>query len=169
MSKPESEEQANRRKWINFGETIAVLALIVSALGLYNSWQDGKTGPTEIVEKKQPVPLVLRGEVVRNGRALHLAPIEDGHALESATLTLANGKTLELGSNGEIDAGDVAEALDPKGERKGEASARVRMTANYVEAGQERSATRAYVLRYRWEGGGLFDDTDLRFTGFSRG
>lgn len=167
--KPETEAQARRRRWITFGETVAVLALLISALGLYNSWQSGKAGPTEVIEKKPAIPLVLRGTVERGGRSITLAPVEQSHALESAVLTLANGKTLELGSNGELDADDLAGALGKDISRKGNGTARVRLATHYVEAGQERTATRIYVLRYRWEGGGLFDDTELRFTGVSRG
>lgn len=167
--KPETEAQARRRRWISFGETVAVLALIVSALGLYNSWQSGKSGPTEVIEKKPAIPLVLRGEVERGGKTLRLSPVEQSHALESATLTLTNGKTIELGGDGELDSDDLAAALGKDGSRKGEASVRGTVAAQYVEAGQARSTTRSYIFRYRWEGGGLFDDTELRFTGLSRG
>lgn len=167
--KPETEAQARRRRWVTFGETVAVLALIISALGLYNSWQSGEAGTTEVIEKKQAIPLVLRGTVERGGKSITLAPVEATHALESATLTLPNGKMLELGSSGELDADDLASALGKDMSRKGKGSTRARLAAQYVEAGQERTATRTYVLRYRWEGGGLFDDTELRFTGASRG
>ncbi|MEO6432837.1 MAG: hypothetical protein ABIO29_02520 [Sphingomicrobium sp.] len=166
--KPETEAKARRRRWIGLGETIAVLALIISALGLYNGWQSSRSGPTEVIEKKSAIPLVLRGTVERGGKAISLMPVEPSHALESAALTLPNGQTLELGSNGQLDADDLAGALGKDISRKGNGNVRVRLAAQYVEAGQERSATRTYVLRFRWEGGGLFDDTELRFTGLSR-
>lgn len=167
--KPETEVQARRRRWITFGETIAVLALVVSALGLYNSWQSGRTGPAEVVEKKPAIPLVLRGEVERGGKSLALSPVEAGHALQSIVVTLPDGTSLDLGNGGDLSAGDLADALGKDIERKGAGSTRVTITTDYVEAGQERSAKRAYVLRYRWEGGGFLDDTELRFTGLTRG
>lgn len=117
-----------RRKGVSLGETIAILALLISAAGLYNSWQSKQTGPTEVLESKPAVPLVLRGTV------------ED------------RGKTL-------------AELIN----RKADGNVRATVEARYVEAGTERKASRRYAIRYRWEGGGLFDDRKLRFVGFSRG
>ena len=169
MTKSETEAQARRRRWITFGETVAVLALIISALGLYNSWQSNRAGPTEIIEKKPAIPLVLRGEVERGGKTITLTPVESSHALESANLTLQNGKTIELGGNGELGSRDLAKALDKDVSRKGEGSVRVKVTADFVEAGADRQSIRNYVIRYRWEGGGFLDDSELRFTGLSRG
>ena len=40
--------------------------------------------------------------------------------------------------------------------------------ASLREAGKDRRASGNYVLRYRWEGGGLFGGRSLRLTGFSR-
>jgi hypothetical protein len=45
----------------------------------------------------------------------------------------------------------------------------VQIKAKYVEAGTDRSGGGRYVLRYRWEAGGLFGGRTLRLTGLSRG
>jgi hypothetical protein len=45
----------------------------------------------------------------------------------------------------------------------------VRIDARYVEMGKDRRASGSYVLRYRWEGGGLLGGRSLRLTGLSRG
>lgn len=166
---PDPKSEARRRRWLSAGETIAILALIVSALGLYNGWRSGETGPTQVVETKPAIPLVLRGEVERGGKSLRLVPVEAAHALDSVRVTLPNGKTIELGGDGEVDSRDFKDALGSDGDRKGSASTAVRVDARYVEAGRDRSSSRSYVLRYRWEGGGLFDDLELKFTGLSRG
>ena len=54
--------------------------------------------------------------------------------------------------------------------RRARASAQrpVRIDARYVEAGTDRRANGTYVLRYRWEGGGLFGGRSLRLVGLSR-
>ena len=44
----------------------------------------------------------------------------------------------------------------------------VRIDARYVEAGADRRGGGSYVLRYRWEGGGLFGGRSIRLTGLSR-
>jgi len=42
------------------------------------------------------------------------------------------------------------------------------MEAHYVESGAERRGGGSYVLRYKWEGGGLFGGRSLRLVGLSR-
>ena len=39
MTNSPSNESAARRRWISFGETIGVVAVAISALGLWNSWR----------------------------------------------------------------------------------------------------------------------------------
>ena len=41
----------------------------------------------------------------------------------------------------------------------------VRIAARYVEMGTDRRGGGTYVLRYRWEGGGLFGGRSLRLVG----
>jgi hypothetical protein len=44
----------------------------------------------------------------------------------------------------------------------------VNVTAQYVEAGADKSATGSYVISYRWDGGRLFGGRSLRLLGFTR-
>ena len=44
----------------------------------------------------------------------------------------------------------------------------VRIAARYVEMGKDRRGGGSYVIRYRWEGGGLFGGRSLKLTGFGR-
>ena len=163
-----NEQPPKRRRWIGFGETIAVIAVVISGLGLYNSWQDGKREPTEVVERKAAIPLVLRGQIEDDGRRVVIGPVEDSHALESLNLSLANGGAIEVGSNGVLTADDVSGALPEDSERKGDGQVIATAITRYVESGEMRSATQRYAIRYRWKGGGLFDDRDLLLTGFRR-
>ena len=169
MSDPKTEsEQRARRRWINFGETIALGALAISAVGLWINWQERDKGPTEVVEKARAIPLVLRAKVEDEGRRLAISPVEDSHALESLTLAFPGGKTIELGSDGELDAGAVEAALSDAGDRKGNGRITAKIDARYVETGSERRSSHAYAIRFRWEGGGLFGGKSLRLTGLSR-
>lgn len=165
---PTESERRARRRWINFGEFIALAALSISALGLWNNWQEGKKGPTEVVEKSLSIPLVLRGKAEDGGRQLVIGPVESSHAIESLKLIFPGGKTVELDSDGELEADAVETALGDRGERKGDGRVTVQIDSRYVEAGSERRSSRAYALRYRWEGGGLFGGKSLRLTGFAR-
>jgi hypothetical protein len=166
MKDPAAKPQ---RRGVSLGEIIALFALIISALGLYLSWQDRQRGPAEVIEQKPAIPLVLRGTVEDRGRTLVLTPAEDSHDLDSLVLTLPGGKSISAGGDGRISAREIERVLGDALDRKAGGSLRVTADARYVEAGRDRTARRSYVLRYDWEGGGLFDDRELRIAGFSRG
>ncbi|MEO6582009.1 MAG: hypothetical protein ABIN68_04280 [Sphingomicrobium sp.] len=163
-------EPQSRRRWVTFGELVAVAALIISALGLWLTWratQDGE--PTRVVEQKQPIALTLRGTADKDGCELVLAPVETGHALESLTLTVPGAPAIEVGSDGRLGADDFEAALkDRDKDRKGSGKVPVRIVARYVEMGATRAGGGAYVLRYEWQGGGLFGGRSLRLTGLNR-
>ena len=165
----ETESQSQRRRWITFGEIIALLALVVSAGGLWLTWKSSSEDKTtRVVEQKQAIPLTLRGKANNDGRSLTIEPVEAGHALESLTVTIKGASPIEVGSDGEIAASDVEAALKNRDESKGVHSVPVRIAARYVEMGEDRKATSNYVLRYRWEGGGIFGGRSLKLTGFGR-
>src|SRR4051794_2087711 len=145
-----------RRRWISFGEVIALGALVISALGLWITWKSNQNGkPTEVVEHKQAIPLILRGSVQGDGRELIISPVESSHALESLTVTVPGNSAIEVGSDGRLSASDVEGALKADKEQKGSHAVRATIAARYVEMGKERRSSGTYSIRYRWEGGGL--------------
>jgi hypothetical protein len=160
-----------RRRGIGFGEILGVFALIISGLGVWITWQSAnRDGPTRVVEQREAIPLTLRARAEDNGRKLVVEPVEPGHALQSLRVTLAGVKAISIGSDGELAARDIEDALKVAGgERKGSHSRAVKIEARYVEAGTDRSRTASYQLRYHWEGGGLFGGRSLRLDGLSRG
>jgi hypothetical protein len=171
MSETESQR---RRRLINLGELIALLALVVSAAGVWISWKTSDKGddkPTRVVEQRQAIPLTLHAKAENGGRSLTISPVEDSHALESLTITIAGASPIELGGDGELDASDVEAALkDRTKESKDEThSVAIKIQARYVEAGADKRTSGSYRLRYRWEGGGLFGGRSLRLVGLMRG
>lgn len=168
--KPTAEEaRRTRRRWIGFGEVIGVIAVAISALGLWKNWDSGDK-PTTVVEQRQSIPLTLRGHAQDDGRTLQINPVEDSHALQSMTITVAGGRSpIEVGSDGVLSASDIESALPDASDRgKGTHRLRVRIVTDYVEAGADKHSSGNYVLGYRWEGGGLFGGRSLRLTSFSR-
>jgi len=162
-------DSENRRRWITLGEVIAVLALVVSAAGLWLTWRsNSEDKPTRVVEQRQAIPLTLHGKVERDGRSLTIEPVEASHALESLTLTIKGAAPIEIGSDGGLEASDVEAALKNRDESKGPHSVPVRIAARYVEMGKDRKASGSYALRYRWDGGGLFGGRSLKLTGLAR-
>jgi len=164
----ESDRQT-RRRWITFGEIVALAALIVSALGVWITWKNsGEDKPTRVVEQKQPIPLTLRGKAENDGQVLIIEPVESGHALESLRVTIKGAAPIEVGSDGRLDASDVESAVKEHDKDKSGRSVPVRIASRYVEAGVDRRGGGSYVLRYRWEGGGLFGGRSLKLTGLGR-
>jgi hypothetical protein len=155
-------------RWVTLGEAIAIAALILSGLGLYREWNKPDEKPVVVEKQPASIPLALRGRAQDDGRSLVISAIEDSHALESLVIT-ANGAKIELGSDGELGAGDVEDALG-KADRDGKGTLRlpVRIAARYVEAGADKTATGAYVITYKWESGGLLGGKSLRLVGLSR-
>jgi hypothetical protein len=167
---PESEaKRKSRLRWITLGEAIAIAALVISAVGVWLSWKGDDAKPTTVVEKKTSVPLVLRGKVVDDGKALEIAPADSEHALQTLMIKTGAGAPVEVGSDGALPASEFQSALGDKAPAvKGTNRMSVRITSNYVEAGSDKSATGSYVIAFRWEEGGLFSGRSLRFVAFSR-
>ena len=167
----ETESERRRRRWINLGELIALAALIVSALGVWISWKgNDQDKPTRIVEQRQSIPLTLRGKREDDGTRLAISPVEPSHALESLTVKLPGASPMEVGSDGELNADDVKAALPgrDKEPKNRTLSVSAQITAHYVEAGKEKTASGTYTLRYQRKGGGLFGSDSLHLVSLSR-
>jgi hypothetical protein len=163
--------EARRRRLINLGELIALLALIVSALGVWIAWKSSKQDkPTEVVEHHTVVPLALRGTADSDGRALTFIPADPSHGLESLKVTIKGASPIDVGSDGRLSAGDVEGVLRGREKEAKDVTHNVtaRIDTRYVEAGTDRHASGIYVLRYKWEGGGLFGGRSLRLVGLAR-
>ena len=161
-----TEKKRSRLRWVTLGEAIAIAALILSGLGLWHEWRKAQDKPV-VVEQAAAIPLVLRGEVKKDGKELEIAPVEDSHALQSLSLAIA-GSTIELGSDGELDADALEDAIGKSAlAGEGRHSLRVRITARYVEAGADKTATGSYLLTYRVRDR-LIGGKSLRLLGLSR-
>lgn len=165
-----TDEKA-RRRLITLGELIALAALIVSGLGVWIAWKSNNGDrPARVVEQRPSVPLALRGTTESDGRVLAIVPADPAHALESLRVTFRNSSPLDIGSDGRLAASDVQAALNNRDKEPKDVAQRIeaRIDARYVEAGTDRRGGGTYVLRYKWEGGGLFGGRSLRFLGLSR-
>ncbi len=167
----ESPEARARRRWINLGELIAIAALLVSALGVWIAWKNSNQDkPTEVVERHSAVPLALRGTADGDGRTLTIVPADPSHGLQSLKVVIKGASPIDVGSDGRLSASDVQAALQGRDKEPKDVtlSVSVRIDARYVEAGTDRRGGGNYVLRYKWEGGGLFGGRSLRLVGLAR-
>ncbi|MFL6731222.1 MAG: hypothetical protein ACJ8EP_02660 [Sphingomicrobium sp.] len=164
-------DEKTRRRWINLGEVIALAALTVSAVGVWIAWKSSNEDkPTRIVEERNSVPLALRGSADSMGDTLTIMPADPSHALESLKVVIKGASPIDVGSDGKLSASDVEAALKQREKEAKDVthSVAVRVDARYVEAGADRRGGGSYVLRYRWEGGGLFGGRSLHLLGLSR-
>ena len=159
-------KKSSRLRWVTLGEAIAIAALILSAVGLWHEWTKPDSKEV-VVEKQRSIPLALAGRVANDGRDIEISPVENSHALQSLTVVAA-GNRVKVGSGGRLSADDFAGLVGNTKDAKGGQRATLRITARYVEAGADKSATDSYVISYRWEGGGLFGGRHIRFEDFSR-
>ena len=166
----ESESTA-RRRWITLGEIIALLALMVSAVGVWIAWKSSSEDkPTRVVEQRSSVPLALRGRADGDGRTLTIMPADPSHALEGLTVTIKGAAPIDVGSDGTLGASDVEAALKGRDKEPKDVTHTVpaRIDARYVVMGKDRRGGGNYVLRYKWEGGGLFGGRSLHLVALSR-
>ena len=165
----EDEARRARLRWISLGEAIAIAALVISGLGLWHEWNKDDEPSTTVVEQRQAIPLTVRASARDDGKSMVIAPVEDSHALESLTLTIAGASPIQVGSDGELDASQVESAVRSHDkESKGAHSISVRIQTRYVEMGRDKTSSANYRLGYSWEGGGLFGGRSLRLTGLTR-
>jgi len=169
----ESEEKARRRRRIALGEAIGIAALLISALGLWNSWRNGDDDkPAVVIDRvPKPIPLVLRGAVSDDGKVIRLAPLESTHALDEVVITArppAKG-TATFGSDPMLSAAMIETWLPDGGKHEGRGTLAVDTVARYVETGETRTAKQRYRIGYAWKDGGLFGGKSVRLTAFSRG
>jgi len=166
-----SDEQT-RRRLINLGELIALAALIVSAVGVWIAWKNSSQDKaTRIVEQHSSVPLALRATADRDGRTLTLIPADPSHALESLTVTIKGASPIDVGSDGKLGASDLESALNGHDKENKDItfSVPVRIDARYVEDGRDRRGGGNYVIRYKWQGGGLFGSRSIHLLSLSKG
>lgn len=170
MTDSPSDNGAARRRWISFGETIGVVAVAISALGLWNSWRSQEAEkPSPQVEAKTAIPIAFRGRVESEGKTMAIAPVEPGHSLESLTLSVANKPAISIGSDGRLAASQVQPLVGDPGKDPKPGTLSVRLEGRYIEAGTLRRGGGVYRISYRWDDGGLFGGDKLRLTGLSLG
>ena len=164
-------DSAARRRLINLGELIALAALLVSAVGVWIAWKSSNEDKTtRVVEQRQSMPLNLRGSVDHDGSTLTIVPLDPGHGLQSLSFAIKGAAPIEVGSDGQVEASDIENAFKDRSKEAKDVtlSVPVKIAASYVEMGKDRRGGGTYILRYRWEGGGLFGGRSLRLVSLSR-
>jgi len=112
----------------------------------------------------------LRGHPDVDGRTLTIMPADPSLGLLSLRVTIKGATPIDVGSDGRLSDSDVESALQGREKEAKDVthSVPIRIDARYVEAGTDRRGGGTYVLRYKWEGGGLFGGRSLHLIGLAR-
>jgi len=159
-----AEAAAIRRRWITLGEILAVIAVLISGLTLWNSYSERSATELErAAEKKQEEErarnLVLAFEKSR--KMLALFPLDQGQAIQSQTIsfpTLLGISPIRTVGNPRIETGWIKTATKKARGSNGDAAAvddrrmPVAITTQFVAGGHTYTDVAIYEISYRREG-----------------
>jgi hypothetical protein len=172
------EAAAIRRRWISLGEGLAIIAVVISGLTLWNNYQDRQSREAEqAAEKKssatRAATLLLRGTAGAKGAKISIAPADAEQAIQSQRLVYPSAlgaDPIETVADARIEAGWIKDALGTdllKAERGGgDQRLPVLITTRFEVDGEAHVDTAIYDVGYRTEKEFL-DDTDVILRGLS--
>lgn len=175
------EAAATRRRWLTLAEILAVVAVLISAATLWNSYQQRTSEEADKAAARQAAAaasqtLLLRGSPDRDGRRLTLAPTDEAQAVQTQRISFPTPlavSPVETVSEPRIEAGWFERSLlraieSAAGDRRGDARLPVTVTTEFIGGGAVRRDVALYDIGYRIEGGGLLGGRELRLNGLSR-
>lgn len=171
------EAAAIRRRWITLGEAVAVIAVLISAATLWNSYSERKSSEAERSaaaekEERTETALVLRARAEDDGRKLALEPVDADQVIQSQRIVFPAklGVTpIETAGDARIEARWIADALKKsEAERSSAGDLRipVAIVSRFTSKGDVRKAAALYQLAYTREGH-LLGGSSIRLRGLS--
>lgn len=178
-SPAERQEAARiRRRWINIGELLAVIGVIISGLALWNSWAERSDNARERAAQaaeRKAVSHTLLLKASGGGERLTLAPRDADQLLQGQTILFPS--TLGMGAiettDGRVEADWVKRAVkkaheDDDNKPAGDARLPVAILTRFTsDGGETLTDTALYDIGYKESGGGLLGGTDVALRGLS--
>jgi hypothetical protein len=103
-----------RRRWLTFGETIGVLALLISAASFWDSHKERTQAEAEKSVKPATPSLLLTSTPADDGERLKLAPANGAIVIQTQTVTFPEAldvSAVDTTGDARIDAGWFADGL----------------------------------------------------------
>ena len=170
------QQRRTRLRWLTLAEIVAILAVGISGLGLWKSWQDSETRPV-VANDAKSIPLTLRATVNDDRRSVVLTAVEPGHAVQSAEISFPAAlgvSALEQSGDVELSASSFDDVLFEQRDvaklpklTKSEARLPLLIVTRYIEAGSPREDRALYTLGYRISDGGILSGRELSLGGLS--
>ncbi len=180
MSDDPEERRRSRLRWVTLGEAVAIAAVAISGLGLYQGWQDRDARRAEHAQEARAAGkarvLSLRATAQRDGAVLALAPLVDGQSIQSQTIRFPAAlgvAPVETAGDPRIEAGWLADGLKKarhaagmKDATAGDARLPVAIETRFLDGGDVHADRAVYDLGYAIEGRFLLGGT-VRLRGLS--
>lgn len=173
----DSEARAIRRRWITLGETVAVLALLISALTLWNSYAERRHAEDKEAAAAESSgvathTLRLKGTRGAKDRRLDLAPLRDGQVIESQTIrfpTALGLSPVDTAGDPRIEAAWFEDALKKarkaagrNDETAGDERLPVEIVTRFLADGEPAADNSIYEVGYQVHGGLFGSSVSLR-------
>ena len=171
-----AEAAAIRRRWITLGEILAVVAVVISGLTFWNSYQERSSAEEERLAEKKEKSAKAQTLMLKAGggrSSLDLVALDPQQAIQSQTIRFPSA--LGLSAIETVDpridsqwieaaAKKARKAVDSKGGR-GDSRLPIAITTRFVSGGETYSDAAIYDVGYRLDSGIL--DTDAELLGLS--
>jgi hypothetical protein len=173
-----AEAAAIRRRWITLGEILAVIAVLISGLTLWNSYSERSATASERAAAKQKEEarsqaLVLKAE--GRGRKLALSALDPGQAIQSQTIAFPSPlgiRPIQALVEPRIEAGWIKSAVKKArsagsdGKSAGDLRMPVAITTRFINGGRDYVDVAVYDVGYRRESG-LLGGSEIELLGVS--
>ena len=170
-----------RRRWVNLGEILAIGAVAISGLTLWNSYAERKASEAQHASEsaqsaKKAVVLTLNATTDKEGKTLSIAPRADNQAIQSQTIlfpTLLDLSPAETSSDARIERGWFENALVKARraagveQRLGDARLPIVIETNYLADGEPQTDRAVFELGYATSHS-LLGGTEVHLRGLSR-
>jgi hypothetical protein len=147
---------AKRRRWISIGETVGILALIISAISLWDSHQDrveNRAAASQAKAVKVP-PLVLTATADAEGDVLRLASPNSDRIIQTQTIVFPKALAVDpvdTVGNPRIEADWFASSLrDAVGDDRGKGRLPVGIITQFTDNGTAREERAIYEIGHGW-------------------
>jgi hypothetical protein len=183
MADPETRSEAAeaaaiRRRWITLGEILAVLAVLISGLTLWNSYSERSAGEAERAQEKQRKAALSRALVLKaegGQKRLALAAVDPAQVIQSQTIAFPSAlgvRNIETLIEPRIEAGWIERAAKKAreagvdGKASGDLRLPVAIRTRFVSGGETFEDVAIYDVGYRRDGG-LLGGSDVELLGLS--
>ncbi len=152
----ETKAKASRRRWISIGETVGILALIISGVSLWDSHQERVESRAAAVQKPaaKVAPLLLTASADASGETLRLASPNPDRVIQTQTIVFP--KALDLASvdtvgNPRIEAEWFASALRKAvGDDRKHGRLPIGVITRYTDGDTDRQDIAIYDIGHGW-------------------